>query len=297
MKISVIGATGDMGAAITFCLMQRALAREIAMLDTDSSLLAQQANDMQTAAYLSKSAITYGDYEMLADSEIVIVASDKCWDLPETYMEDLGNIAGAIKNYSPLATVIMVGEAVEPSAHFLQSKAGLRPDQVLGYTLNDTLRFKQLLRSHLSLNAQDTINAVVMGEYGKAKVTVFDYVYINGQKFSIDEETRYRITDADRAAITEFEYARQTAGRKPAWSTALGVSEMVAALNASRPVPFVCSTYLTGQYGYEGVFCGMPVKLGLGLLQEITPLALAPETKAALDYAVETIRLKTAAVF
>ena len=295
MKISVIGAFGDIGAAITFCLMQRALAHEIAMTDINCVLSTQKFSDMQAAAYLCQTIITHGDYETLTGSQIVIIAPGAHDNTLQTRMDAVLDAARAVSRYCPLATVIQVCEPLEPLSYALQNEAGLRPGQVLGYSLNDTLRFKQLLSGHFALNVRDMLNAVVMGEYGQTRVPVFDYVYVNGRKINIDEETRRQIEDGYQAALTEQEYWQQTTGYVSPWHTALGVSDMTAALGAPKPVPFVCSTYLKGPYGYHDVFCSVPVKLGLGLLQEITPLVLSPATKTRLDYSVETIRRQTAA--
>lgn len=304
MKISVVGAAGAIGSAVTFCLTQRALANEIAMVDIDSNLFEQQFLDMRTAGNARGVKITRGGFEALANSNIVVIAAAK--PQPKEAAETRAGmfsanrdlfcaIAHGIQTYCPLATVIQVSNPVEPLAHIVHHLAELRHGQLLGYTLNDTLRFKSMLRRHLELNAKDRLNAVVIGEHGATKVPVFDYVFVNGGKIEISEEMRLQIMDEDWAVFPQLEYLQQLTGRAAdCWSTALGVGDMVAALNAPKPVPFVCSVYLTGAYGYNDVFCGVPVKLGLGLCQEILELELAPTTKAALDLSVETIRQASA---
>lgn len=301
MKISVLGAAGNIGAAITFCLMQRGLADEIAMIDTPGDLFEQQFLDMQTAASLRGINITQinDDPAALRGSNIVIVAAAKRQPKAEAAVranmlnanrELFHGFAEASREHCPLATIIQVSNPIEPLAYILHEQADLKPGQVLGYSLNDTIRFKMMLRRHLELSPKDTVNAVVMGECGNAKVPVFEHVYVNGSLTDIPSYIRENIIAEDQLIFPQLEYLQQATGRTSAWSTALGVSDMVAALNAPKPVPFVCSVYLTGAYGYHDVFCGVPVKLGLGLWQQTLELELAPDTRAALDYSVETIR-------
>lgn len=298
MKISVIGAAGNVGSAIVFCLAQKKLAREIAMIDMPGDLFEQQYMDMRAVCRLQNVNLLHGRYKMLFNSDIVIIAAAKRLPASQASLSNAHlkantglfvSFASAIKKYCPQAAVIQVSSPLEPLAHILCHTADLSPSQILGYTLNDTLQFKQVVRDILMLVKEDELDTLVMGRQGQMQVPVYEHIYVNGRHIKLSNEQYRQISEKYAAVCALQNQLNEANERSMVWSTAMGVRDMVAALTAEEPWPFVCSAMLTGEYGYSNVFCGVPVKLGMGKLQEVTVLNLSNETRAALNTAVESI--------
>lgn len=302
MKISVIGAAGTIGSAITFCLGQRALAHEIAMIDLAGDLLEQQYTDMREACSTCGVTVSYGDMSALQNSQIVIIAA-AVQPAKATVNRDerlrpnirlFHGFAQSIKRYCPNAKIIQVSNPIEPLCYILHAKAQLQPGQVLGYSYNDSVRFELMLKQALKLATADKVSALVLGEHGSSKVLLFDHIYINGKHVTLDENAVSAVSEANRNLFPRLEYLREKTGRTAAWITASGVGDMVAALLSPAPKPFVCSMYMQGEYGYKDIFCGVPVLLGQNKVISVNVLNLSPQSRLELDKSAAAIKEITA---
>jgi malate dehydrogenase len=59
-------------------------------------------------------------------------------------------------------------------------------------------------------------------------------------------------------------------------------------LDEHRVLP--CTAYLEGEYEIEGLYMGVPVKLGAGGIEEIVELELGDDEREALNASAEAVR-------
>jgi malate dehydrogenase len=59
-------------------------------------------------------------------------------------------------------------------------------------------------------------------------------------------------------------------------------------LDEKRVLP--CTAYLDGEYGIEGLYMGVPVKLGAGGIEQILELDLSEEEQALLNESADAVR-------
>jgi malate dehydrogenase len=67
-------------------------------------------------------------------------------------------------------------------------------------------------------------------------------------------------------------------------------AQMVDAVMLDEHRVLPCTAYLEGEYGIDGLFMGVPVKLGAGGIQEIVELELGEDEREALNASAEAVR-------
>jgi len=174
----------------------------------------------------------------------------------------------------------------------LQQRIGLDRRRVLGYTINDSLRFRTGLARALGV-PPGAVEAWVLGEHGDKAVPLFDRVDVNGE--------RVRPT-AEQAAAAE-EYFRSwyvihvalDSGRSSTWTSGLGVARMVSALDSEGEL-WPASLVLQGEYGIDGVAVTVPVTIGHAGAERIHEWDLEPGELEALRASAEFVREAVASV-
>jgi len=294
MKIAIIGAAGSVGAPAAFYLAAQDLADEILMIGGKrQNVLRQHAMDISTAVSRLGIKIVAGDFPDLTGSDIVINAAGVRQGLIKDRMEMLPRnitliqtIAGKIKTYCPGAFVITATNPVDPLNYATYKSTGLDRRQFVGYSINDTLRFRELLAAELNVHPGQ-VGGLVIGEHGSTQVLLFSTVTVNEVKIDVDERTRQRIRFEVPNILKRYEELQ--AGRTAGWTCAVGLARIVRAMTEDTREVLPCSAILNGEYGQFGLSMSVPVILDRHGVKEILEYDLATDEQKDLEITVKTL--------
>jgi malate dehydrogenase len=287
MKISIIGAAGSVGAPAAFYLAVSGLAREVVLIDPRRNMAKQHAMDIGTAVSALDVSVKDGDYDELAGSDLVINAAgspqgriaDRMEMLPANIPLIL-EVARHISRRCPSAIVITLTNPVDPLNYALWLAGGFDRHRVIGYSLNDSLRFRELAARAKGVAVRQ-VQATVIGEHGDSQVPLFSSVRIDGRPAAFSEEEK----EAIRAEIPLIlrRYEALQAGRTAGWTCAVGLAEITRAVLRDTREVFPCSVVLDGEYGQRNLSMSVPAVIGREGVREILEWKLAADERAGLE--------------
>jgi malate/lactate dehydrogenase len=295
MKITVIGAAGSVGAPAVFYLAAKGLADEILMIGGKrQNVLKQHAMDISTAVSAKDIVIRAGDYSDMAGSDIVINAAgapqgliaDRMEMLPKN-IELIKQIAAQIKQYCPDAFVITATNPVDPLNYAMHLAGGFDRRKLIGYSINDTFRFREMLASAYGVKVSQ-VDGLVIGEHGSTQVLLFSTAAIDGEKVAVDEKVKADIRSEVPNILKRYEAFK--AGRTAGWTCAVGLEIITRAIKENSGAVIPCSVVLDGEYGLKGLSMSVPVKLGKDGIAEILEYELAADEQEGLKKTVETLK-------
>ena len=288
-KVAIIGAAGTLGSCAAFMIAREGLADEMVLLPgTRENLVRFHQMDLETAITgINEMSVRFGRKEELAGADVVILAAGAPWRRIESRMELLDDglpiiaeAAQTIRQYCPEAVVITLTNPVDPLNWALWRLTGLPRERYLGYSLNDSFRFRRLLAQALAVPSP-SVDATVVGEHGPHQVLLFSSVRVNGKQIDIDRQTR----DGILAEIPRILNRMETlgAGRTTGWTSSIGISAIVKAVLDDTGDVIPCSAVLDGEFGRKDLSASMPVRLGRGGVQGFPSIEMASDERLELE--------------
>lgn len=286
MKATVIGAAGSVGAPVAFYLAASRLVDELVLIDVRPNVVQQHAMDMGTAVSALGVSVKAGSFDDLAGSDVVVNAAGMPQGVISDRMEMLAkniplarDTALQVKKHCPDAVVITATNPVDPLNYAIWRAGGFERHQVLGYSLNDSFRFRELVAA--SRNASvGTVEGTVVGEHGNTQVMLFSTVRIDGRPATFDAAEKQRIRDEVPNILRRYEELKS--GRTSGWTCAVGMASLVRAIRDDTGEVFPCSMVLDGEYGQRGLSMCVPMSLGRRGARRVLEWQLAEDEKAGL---------------
>lgn len=295
MKVSIIGATGMIGSSAAFNIAIRGLADEIMLISRRPALAAHHASDIQTSIVGRENTLVRAgvDSDLENSAVVIIAAGATSRSLPSRRDYLLANVpivrqsADAITAHCPDAVIITITNPVDIINFALHSFSTLRSSRLIGYSLNDTLRFRRLIAGALNIDAK-RVGAAVIGAHGNNQVPLFSSLTVDDAPFTADEAVKSVV----RAGIFHPAGKKKTppTGLSSAWTTGIGLADIVAAVRDDSATPMPCSVVLNGEYGYHGLSMGVPAIIGRDGVRQVVEYRLAAGEKTALEKSAATIR-------
>jgi len=297
-KVTVVGA-GHVGSTCAYQLADRDVA-DVTMIDIVEGMPQGKALDMaQCGAILDFDARLEGSND-LADvkgSDVVVVTSgiprkpgmDRM-DLLKTNAEILKDVSAAIKEHAPDAIVIVITNPLDVMSYVALQVTGFPRERVLGMAgVLDAARFRRFIAWELGVSVRD-VNAMVLGGHGDQMVPLPRFSTVNGIPIPelIAADRIEALCERTRKGGGEIVKLLKTGSAyyAPAGSAAVMVEAILR--DTGHVVP--AAAYLQGEYGYDGIHLGVPVRLGRGGCRDIIELKLDDEERAALDASAEAVR-------
>lgn len=307
-KIGLVGA-GQIGGWLARLLMGEGWA-EVALYDKAPGLAKGKALDlMQGAAIAKQAARVQGSdaFDALDGSDILVVTAGLARQ-PGMSRDDLlaqnvaifGEIAGQIKKHVPNAVIIVVTNPLDAMVWVMQKLTGFPPARVIGMAgLLDSGRFALCLAEALGVSVRD-IQTMVLGGHGDLMVPLIRYTTVSG----IPLEAWLK-GQGQNAAFLEALVERTRQGgaeivnllkKGSAYAApAEACLQMVRAIQHDENLVAPCAAMLSGEYGVQDVYAGVPVILGEGGVKAIIEVDLSEGEKAAFAASVEKVRALNAA--
>ncbi len=293
MKVSVLGAAGCIGMSAAFEIATSRLADELVLLDVRENLAQHHAMDLRTVASALDVSVKAGRYEDAGGSDVVIHAAgvhgDLTADRTAMLVENIrttAEIARQLREHCPRAVVITVVNPVDALNWALWRAGGFERRQIVGYSFNDTLRFRELAAQAKAVEGS-RVQGLTIGEHGFTQVPLFSSVRVDGQPVAFSEDEKQRMRGAHRAFFEKLEGLR--AGRTTGWTTAVGLATLTRAIVGDTREIIAGSAVLDGEYGLRGLSIGVPLRLGRAGIDEVVEWELSPDERAALERSAQAL--------
>ncbi|HEX2035352.1 MAG TPA: malate dehydrogenase [Chloroflexota bacterium] len=300
-KVTIVGC-GMVGGTTAQRLAERGYA-DIVMVDVVDGLAQGKALDLAEAGPVVgyDTRITGGtvprDYELTAGSDVVVFTSGAPRkpgmsrdDLLFTNQKIVEDNVREIARHSPDCVLLMVNNPLDAMAHLAYKVSGFSRQRVVGQAgVLDTARFRTFLAQELNVSVE-SVQAYVLGGHGDDMVPLTSYSTVGGAPVTrlLSPERLDAIVERTRKGGQEIVDLLKTGSAFQAPSAA--VAQMVDAILLDRKQLLPCAAYLDGEYGINDLFCGVPVKLGAGGVEEIFQLELSEAEAAALQRTASSVR-------
>jgi malate dehydrogenase len=299
-KISVIGG-GFTGATTAFLLAQKELG-DVVLVDIPQAEnpTKGKALDMLEASPVQgfDANITgTANYEDTRDSDIVVITAGIARkpgmsrdDLVQTNQKVMKSVTQEIVKFSPNCTIVVLTNPVDAMTYTVFKESGFPKNRVIGQSgVLDTARFRTFVAQELNLSVKD-ITGFVLGGHGDDMVPLVRYSYAGGIPLEtlIPKDRLEAIVERTRKGGGEI--VNLLGNGSAYYAPAASLVEMCEAIlkDQRRVLPSIA--YLEGEFGYEGIYLGVPTILGANGIEKIIELDLTADEKAALDKSVESVR-------
>jgi malate dehydrogenase len=297
-KIALVGA-GQIGGTMALVLAQKQLG-DVVLIDVVEGVPQGKALDIMEGRLTIPTSSTLSgsnDYSALAGSDVVIVTAGVPRK-PGMTRDDLLNInfgiiekvGLAIKETAPNAFVIVVTNPLDAMVYAMQRVSGLPAQRVVGMAgVLDSSRLACFVAMELGVAAED-VQAVVMGGHGPSMVSVFEYVSVGGVPLPqlMDRETFDKISK--RTAMAGDEIVNLLKTGSAFYSPGLSAVKMAEAYLLNKKSVMTCAALLNGEYGLNGLYCGVPVIIGAAGVEKVIEVKLADNEKAAFLKSVDAVK-------
>jgi malate dehydrogenase len=296
-KITVVGA-GNVGATCAQVLASRDYA-DIVLVDIKEGLPQGKALDInQMGAVLGYEPNVVGSngYEETAGSDVVVITAGlprspgmSRDDLVTTNEKIVGSVTEAAIAQSPDAVLIVVSNPLDAMCHVAKNVSGWRKERVFGMAgILDTARFSTFIAWETGSSVKD-VTAMVLGGHGDQMVPVVSATTVGGiplRKLVAENKIQEMVARTAKGGGEIVELLGTSAWYAPGAAAAQIVDSIM--LDEKRVLP--CTAYLEGEYGIDGLYMGVPVKLGAGGIEAVVELELSAEERQALTASADAVR-------
>ncbi|MED4203093.1 malate dehydrogenase [Neobacillus mesonae] len=299
-KVSVIGG-GFTGATTAFLLAQKELG-DVVLVDIpqmENPTKGKALDMLEASPVLGFDANITGtsNYEDTKDSDIVVITAGIARkpgmsrdDLVQTNQKVMKAVTQEITKHSPNCTIIVLTNPVDAMTYTVFKESGFPKNRVIGQSgVLDTARFRTFISQELNLSVKD-ITGFVLGGHGDDMVPLVRYSYAGGIPLEtlIPKDRLEAIVERTRKGGGEI--VNLLGNGSAYYAPAASLVEMCEAIlkDQRRVLPTIA--YLEGEYGYGGIYLGVPTILGAKGIEKVIELELTADEKAALDKSVESVR-------
>ena len=289
-KVTVVGA-GNVGATAAQRLCEKELC-DVVLVDIVEGIPQGKSLDLTEAAPIEKhdSHLTgTNGYEESANSDIVIITAGiprkpgmSRDDLISTNAGIMKSVVQQIAKLSPEAVLIIVSNPLDAMCHVAYEASGFPKNRVIGMAgVLDSARFRAFIAMELDVSIEST-HAFVLGGHGDTMVPLPRYSTVAG--IPIPELMEQDRIDAlvERTANGGAEIVGLLKTGSAYYAPASAAVEMAESILKDKKKVLPCAALLEGEYGFNDLFIGVPVKLGAGGIEQIIEINLTEDEKTAL---------------
>jgi malate dehydrogenase len=290
-KIAVVGG-GHVGATTAQRLAEKELAEQVVLIDIlDGVPMGKALDQWQSAPVEGYDTRIVGanDYGAAKGAEMFIVTAGKP-RTPGMSRDDLVNanvdivkaVCKQIKKVAPKAIVIVVSNPLDVMCYVAKEVTGFPKERVIGMAgVLDTARFRAFLADAADVSVED-IQAMVLGGHGDSMVPLISYTSVSGIPITqlVDAKTLDAIVARTRAGGGEIVKLLKTGSAY--YAPSAGAVQMAESIIKNKKRILPCSAWLEGEYGLNGIYVGVPCKLGENGIEQIVEVKLTAAEKAAL---------------
>jgi malate dehydrogenase len=297
-KITVVGA-GNVGATCAHWAAAKELG-DVVLIDIIDGVPQGKGLDLFEASPVEgfdSRIVGTNDYQDTAGSDVVIITAGLARkpgmsrdDLLEKNAGIVRSVTEQIVRYSPAAFIIVVTNPLDAMVYVAHEASGFPANRVMGMAgVLDSARMRSFIAMELDVSVED-VSAFVLGGHGDAMVPLARYSTVAGIPLPalLPQEKIDAIIARTRNGGAEIVSLLKTGSAFYAPSAA--AVQMAEAILKDKKRILPCAAYLQGQYGIDGYYMGVPVKLGAGGVEAVIEIELLPEEKDALQRSFDGVR-------
>ena len=211
-------------------------------------------------------------------------------DLVETNMKIVREVTQKLVRASPKTILIVVSNPLDAMCHVAIKTSGFPRDRVIGMAgVLDTARFRSFIAEELQVSVRD-VDAYVLGGHGDTMVPLTRYTTVAGVPVANLIEKRRLAQIVQRARDGGAEVVALLKTGSAFYAPSAAVAEMVDSIILDQKRILPCAAQLNGEYGYRGLFIGVPCKLGARGLEAVVQIELTAAEKKSLDRSAAAVR-------
>ena len=297
-KITVVGA-GFVGSTLVQRLAERDYA-DVVMFDIIPNMPQGKALDLlQAGPVLGYDSLVVGtnEYADTANSDIVVITSGfprkpgmTRDDLVKKNQEIVSQVTREVVKHSPDCIIIMVTNPLDAMAQLAYHTSGFPRERVIGMAgVLDTSRFRTFIAQELNVSVRD-VQAYVLGGHGDTMIPLSRMCTVAGVPISelISAERIEQIVQRTRDGGAEIVKLLGTGSAY--FAPSASVLQMVDSILLDKNMIMPCAVYLQGEYGIDGLFVGVPVKLGAQGLEQIVEIELTQDEQSLLQKSAHAVK-------
>jgi malate dehydrogenase len=297
-KITVVGA-GQVGSTVAQLTAYKNLG-DVVIIDIVEGVPQGKALDLQESSCLQvfDSVVTgTNDYKDTANSDIVVITAGlprkpgmSREDLLATNAKIVQSVTENIMEHSHDPIVIVVSNPLDAMVYMAKKTSNLPKNKIIGMAgVLDSARLRTFVSLELGCSLVD-VDAMVLGGHGDSMVPLPRYTSVSG--ISITElmtlEQIERVVERTRKGGAEIVSLLKTGSAF--YAPGASVVKMIEAILQDKRRILPCTAYLEGEYGWSGIFFGVPVMMGVHGIEKVIELNMTNEEQAALNKSAEDVK-------
>ncbi|MCC7154969.1 MAG: malate dehydrogenase [Bryobacterales bacterium] len=297
-KVTVVGA-GNVGANCALRIANKELA-DVVLVDVVEGVPQGKSLDLLESGPVEGYDVTVtgaNDYEPTAESDIVVITAGfprkpgmSRDDLLMANYEIVKNATEQAVKYSPNSILILVTNPLDAMCFVAQQVSKFSRNRVIGMAgVLDTARYRTFIAMELGVSVEN-ITALVLGGHGDTMVPLVRLTTVGGIPITelLDKAAIDRLVQRTRDGGAEIVKYLKTGSAYYAPSAA--TVEMVESILKDKKKVLPCAALLEGEYGYHGLFVGVPVKLGSRGIEKIYEVKLEAAERTQLDKSAAAVQ-------
>ena len=297
-KITVVGA-GQVGSTVAQLVAFKNLG-DVVIIDIIEGVPQGKALDLQESSCLQDfDSIVTGtnDYKDTANSDIVVITAGlprkpgmSREDLLVTNAKIVQSVTQKIMEHSRSPIIIVVSNPLDAMVYMAMKTCNLPKNQVVGMAgVLDSARLRTFVSLELGCSLVD-VDAMVLGGHGDSMVPLPRYTSVSGISITelMTQEQIERVVERTRKGGGEIVQLLKTGSAF--YAPGASVVKMIEAILRDKRRILPCTAYLEGEYGWSGIFFGIPVMMGIHGIEKVIELKLKDEEKAALDSSAQDVK-------
>jgi malate dehydrogenase len=297
-KITVVGA-GNVGATTAQRLAERDYA-DVVLVDIVEGMPQGKALDLNQAGPVvgyEPNMIGTNGYDETSGSDIVVITSGlprkpgmSRDDLLAANREIVDGVTREVSERSPDSILICVTNPLDAMCHVALDTSGFPRQRVMGMAgILDSARFRTFLAWELGVSVRD-VTGFVLGGHGDTMVPITSYTNVAGVPVSQKISSARLEEIVQRARDGGAEVVKLLKSGSAYYAPAAAVAEMVDSIVHDQKRVLPCAALCNGEYGIDGLFVGVPVKLGKDGVEEIVEIELSDQEKTDLHRSADAVR-------
>lgn len=306
MKVTVVGAGGNVGSTVAYAIAERDYAKEVVMVDIEKKegdktfypSKGRALDQWETAPIAGFDTRLTGtvNYEDTKNSDVCVITAGvprkpgmSRDDLLEINSKIVREVTEQLAKHSPDTIIVVVSNPLDVMTYVAHVTSGFDSKRVMGMAgILDTARFRAFLAEELDISPKD-IQTLLMGGHGDTMVPLPRYTTVSGIPVTqlIEPNRLDAIVDRTKKGGGELVGLMGTS----AWyAPGVAAAQMVEAIMLDQNRIFPCAVKLNGEYGIKDLFLGVPVKLGHGGIKEIIEIELDESETELLRASEKAVR-------
>ena len=297
-KITVVGA-GQVGSTVAQLTAYKNLG-DVVIIDIIEGVPQGKALDLQESSCLQvfDSLVTgTNDYKETANSDVVVITAGlprkpgmSREDLLTTNAKIVQSVTEKVMEHSRDPIIIVVSNPLDAMVYMAKKTSNLPKNKIIGMAgVLDSARLRTFVSLELGCSLVD-VDAMVLGGHGDSMVPLPRYTSVSGISITelMTKEQIDRVVERTRKGGAEIVSLLKTGSAF--YAPGSSVVKMIEAILQDKRRILPCTAYLEGEYGWSGIFFGVPVMMGINGIEKIIELKMTDEEKVALDKSAQDVK-------